>query len=173
MSREEREAKPVHGVRFDLHGRVVDSPMRMQSGRVSCFAMSAPPRRRIAFILLLAALAQPAWAVAHADIHEHLAQHHGEATHHPPVIAHDAHGSGTKDLAATERAHHHDHEHLVAVFLRPTRNADTSSMVALPSAAPRPHAVVTGQRLIDRDPSTSRASPEQSGPSEPRAPPIV
>lgn len=135
--------------------------------------MRVLPRRRIATALLLAALGQPAWALAHAAVHEHLAQHHGEATPHPPARAPDPHQGGTQPLASPARSHDHEHEHLVAVFLRPTRSTDSPSLAALPSPTSSPYVVATRQWPIHRGAAPSRASPEASGPSDPRAPPIA
>jgi hypothetical protein len=129
----------------------------------------------MASALLLGALGQPAWALAHVAVHAHLAQHHGEATPHPPASAPDPHESETRPLASPERSHDHDHEHehLVAVFLRPTRTTDSPSLAALPSPTPCPHVVATRRWQIFREAPPSRASPEASGPSDPRAPPIA
>jgi hypothetical protein len=126
--------------------------------------MPALTRRRIAFALLLAALAQPAWAVAHAGVHEHMAQHHGDAVPHHPASSHDAHESGPHPS--------HEHTHVGAMLVRPTRDTDSPSPVALPAATPRPSVVATQPRRIDREAVPSRASVAESAPLGPRAPPI-
>jgi hypothetical protein len=125
----------------------------------------------MAAALLLAALGQIAWALAHAAIHEHLAQHHRAATPHLLVSAPDLHESGTRPLASPQRPY--DHEHPAAVFLRPTRCTDAASPATLPSATPSHFAVAARQWSIYRESVLSRASPEASGPSDPRAPPIA
>ncbi len=127
----------------------------------------------MAFVLLLAALAHPTWAVAHAVVHEHLAQHHGEAPPHTPASAPEPHEAGTQPLASPDRSHDHEHDHLLAVFVRPTRSADSPSHAALPSATPLPRVIATRQWSVPREAAPSRASPEASGPSDPRAPPIT
>jgi len=129
--------------------------------------MRAFRRQRLALTLLLAAFGQPAWALAHAAVHEHLAQHHAEAAPHPPASG--LHADATVPEASPARAH--DHDHLAAVFLRPTHSTDSPAPVALPStmtclAAARPCPA-------HREPPPSGSSPEASGPSDPRAPPIA
>jgi hypothetical protein len=138
--------------------------------------MLALSERWRALALLLAALAQPAWAVAHTVVHQRLAQHHGAATHsHHPVGVHDLPESRTQPVASARGSHEHEreHEHLVAVFLRPARGTDLPSPLALPAATPSPYVVATRQRQTHREAAPSRASPEASGPSDPRAPPIA
>jgi hypothetical protein len=136
--------------------------------------MIALSRRRMAFALLLAALAQPAWAVSHAVVHEHLAAHHDEAAHsHHPTSPVDVRESETQPPASARGAHEHEHEHLVAVFLRPARSIDFPSLAALPSMTPSDCAVATRQCEINREAAPSRASPEASRSSDPRAPPIA
>jgi hypothetical protein len=128
----------------------------------------------MAFALLLAVLVQPAWAVAHAVVHEHLAAHHEEATHsHHPASVLDVPESGTQPVASARGSHGHEHEHLVAVFLRPTGSIDAPSLAVLPSTTPSPCVVATHQCEINREAAPSRASPEASGPSDPRAPPVA
>jgi hypothetical protein len=136
--------------------------------------MLALPRRRRALALLLAALAQPAWAVAHTVVHQHLAQHHGEVTHsHHPASVPDVPETGTQQTASAQGSHDHEHQHLIAVFLRPTRSTDSPSLAALPSATPSPYVVATQRWQTNREAAPSRASPEAAGPSDPRAPPIA
>jgi hypothetical protein len=137
--------------------------------------MLAPPRRLRALTLLLAGLAQPAWAFAHTVVHQHLAQHHEEAAHSHTAGVSDVSASEAQQAASTPgfHDHDHDHDHLVAVFIRPTRSSDSPSLAALPSAAPRPYVVTPRQWAINREGAPSRASPEASGPSDPRAPPIA
>jgi len=137
--------------------------------------MLALPRRRSALALLLAALASPAWAVAHAAVHEHLERHHEEATHsHHAASVPEVLESGTQPVVSLQGqgSHEHAHDHLVAGFLRPTRNTDYPSLAALPPAAPALH-VVAAEQCRPREAAPSRASPESSGPSDPRAPPIA
>ena len=136
--------------------------------------MIALPRHRMAFVLLLAALAQPTWAVAHAVVHEHLEAHHAEAvhSHHPGSVLHVPE-SGTQQVASARGSHEHAHEHRVAVYLRPTRSIDAPPLAALPARTHSPCVIATRQCEIDREVAPSRASPEAAGPSDPRAPPIA
>lgn len=126
--------------------------------------MGASPHRRVAWILLLAALLQPGWAVAHALVHEHLASHHRER----PAIPH---GEAAPSFAAEERPH--DHGHLDDALFLASRGIDAAQLTALPSASPSPRAVATQECPVPREAAPSRASPEASGPSDPRAPPIA
>jgi hypothetical protein len=168
------QVRSVHSCLPHCHAPATDWPMRTSRLRVSCAPMIAQSRRRMAFALLLAALAQPAWAVAHATVHEHLAAHHEEATHsHHPASVLDVRESEAQPRASARGSHEHGHEHLVAVYLRPTGSTDPPSLAALPSTTSSPCAVATRQREINREAAPSRASPEASGPSNPRAPPIA
>ncbi len=126
----------------------------------------------MALALLLAALAQPAGAAADTAVHQHIAQHHGEATHsHHP--ASDAPENGTQQVASAKESHGHEHEHRVAFFLRPTRSTDSPSLSVLPSATPSSYGVAIRRGPTNRDATPSPASPEASGSSEPRAPPTA
>lgn len=172
----------------ELHGDQAGHPFTALSGArhrsrdahsgdegISCSAMSAPPGRRRAILLLLAALAQPAWAAAHAAVHEHLALHHGGATHSQlPASTPDVDPSGTSQVASVRGSHDHDHAHLAAVFVRSTRGTGLPSPVALPATVPCPSSVVVHQRWhLYPEAAASRASPDAAGSSDPRAPPIA
>ena len=52
--------------------------------------MLAPRRTKMALVLLLAILAQPAWAIAHVAIHDHLVHH---PHHHGETDGHHHHGT--------------------------------------------------------------------------------
>jgi len=136
--------------------------------------MLALPRRRTALALLLAALASPAWAVAHAAVHEHLERHHEEVTqaHHPASVP-EVPKSGAQQVVSLDGHGSHEHEHLGPVLLRPTRNTDYPSLAALPPATSSLHVVAAEQCRSHREAAPSRASPDSSGPSDPRAPPIA
>jgi len=119
-------------------------------------------QRRIVWTLLLTALALPGWAVAHAEIHEHLADHHQERA----AVSNEA---GAPYLASDERTH--DHGHLDEATLLPRRGTVTVQFAALPSTSPSP--VVAAERPVSiaREGAPPRASPPLIDSSHPRAPP--
>lgn len=138
--------------------------------------MASLPSRRTAWVLLVAALALPGQAVAHALIHRHLAQHHGEGAHQhggashlragAPAAIHPAEGFTS---FIDERAH--DHGHLDGVLLRASRSQVAPPPVALLAASPES---VAGPMLtvrVAQGRAPARASPDAADPSRPRAPP--
>lgn len=174
------------------------SSLRIRRRKLPWAAMAYSRRTTMALALLLAVLSQPAWAIAHVAIHvaihDHLAHHP-----HPPHPPHspdatgatgatDGHGHetdpgdrhGVQSLdASTPRVvgprlageeHRHDHDHLDATFVRPTRSADGASLAAIPAAGLRWTAPAL-QRLVCREGQPSRASPDPPDVSNPRAPP--
>jgi hypothetical protein len=136
--------------------------------------MSVRTRRR-ALILLLAALALPAWATAHAAVHAHLAEHHGGATHsETPASAPDEHPSETRQIAAREsHDHDHEHEHLVGLFVRPTGSTDLGSPAALPLTTPCAEAAPRLRWQLHLEAAAPLARREAVGSSGPRAPPAA
>lgn len=138
--------------------------------------MLASSRRRTAWILLVAALALPGWAVTHALIHQHLANHHGEGRHHHGDESHHhasgpATPKGTEALAlvADERAHEHDH--LEAVLIPASRGQLAVPPMVLPAASPEPVVAPTFTIRSARERALPRASSKSADPSHPRAPP--
>ena len=124
-------------------------------------------------VLLLAALAQPAWATAHAAVHAHLARDHGSTSHsEAPASNPDEHPSETRQTAARE-SHDHDHDHLVGLFVRATRSTDLASPAALLSATPCPEVVPPRRWQLQLEAAASLARTEATGPSGPRAPPVA
>ena len=122
-------------------------------------------------VLLLAALAQPAWATAHAAVHAHLARDHGSTSHsEAPASNPDEHPSETRQTAARES---HDHDHLVGLFVRATRSTDLASPAALLSATPCPEVVPPRRWQLQLEAAASLARTEATGPSGPRAPPVA
>ena len=130
--------------------------------RISSAAMASSPKRRAAWILLLAALSQPGWALAHALLHEHLAHHHAE----PAATSYEAAASV---LGSDERPH--DHGHLDGALLLFSRSSNPASFAALPSPSPSPGATTTRSAWVVPVGAPPRASPELADPSRPRAPP--
>ena len=135
-------------------------------------AMSSRPQAWRALLLLLAALAQPGWAIVHAAVHAHLALDHGHARHHEGESAPDGHPSENVQVAALG-SHEHEHEHLAGLFVRPTHNAKLASPAALPSATPCAEVLPQRRWQLQRDAPASLARTDAAGPSGPRAPPIV
>ena len=124
--------------------------------------MASSLQRRIAWTLLLAALALPGWAVAHEQIHEHLARYHQERA----AVSHEAEAPY---LAADERTH--DHGHLDEAPLLARRSTVAIQFATLPSASPSPVAAAERPGSIAREGAPPRASPELTNSSHPRAPP--
>ena len=128
----------------------------------------------MALVLLLAILAQPAWAIAHAAIHDHLVHHphhHGETDghhHHGTDRSEDPRDSSGPRVAGDE--HGHDHDHLEAMFVRPAQSADGLSFAAIPATESR-WVVLPLHRRVVREGQPSRASPDRPDTSHPRAPP--
>jgi len=124
--------------------------------------MASSLQRRMAWILLVAALALPGWAAAHARAHKQLAHHHQEH-------AAASHEAAAPYLASDERPH--DHGHLDEALLRARRSTDTIQFAALPSASPSLVAAAKRQSSIAREGAPQRASPELTNSAHPRAPP--
>jgi hypothetical protein len=132
----------------------------------------------MALALLLAVLSQPAWAIAHVAIHDHLAHHDATDGHGHETDPGDRHDIQSLD-ASTPRVvgprlageeHRHDHDHLDATFVRPTRSADGASLAAIPAAG-LCWTTPALQRPVCREGQPSRASPDPPDVSNPRAPP--
>jgi hypothetical protein len=77
------------------------------------------------WILLLSALAHPAWSVADAIVHGHQAEHHAEA---------DAGRLATAPQLAPDHGHH-DHGHLDGALGVPSRGGELNGGAALPCSA--------------------------------------
>ncbi len=129
----------------------------------------ASSSRRAALILLLSALAIPAWAVGHAITHDHLEHAHGGEVNpghhvlpgHPP-----AHGQ-----AVLEADHSHRHSHPEFSATNTVQRKVPLGVLALVSNDVRCDlpSQTTG-RLVDVG-SPPRASPCHQLPPPPRAPP--
>ena len=117
----------------------------------------------MAWFLLLAALAQPGWALAHALVHEHLEHHHSAQL----AAAHEAR---VPHVQRDERAPH-DHGHLDEALLRTGRSLHAAQFAMLPAALPTPVAAAVRPDWIVAAGAPPRASPEFTDPSHPRAPP--
>ena len=124
--------------------------------------MASSLQRRMAWILLVAALALPGWAAEHARVHEHLAHHHQEHA----AVSHEAEAPY---FASDERPH--DHGHLDETLLLARRSTGTIQFAALPSASPSPIAAAERPGSVAREGTPPRASPELTNSSRPRAPP--
>jgi hypothetical protein len=119
--------------------------------------MSGSPHRS-ARILLLAALWLPGWAILHALVHEHLAEHHGHAAAAGTEV-HIEHGG--------QAAHEHSEE---VIRLLPSRGKDEAPLAVLPAASALRVAAEQSVRSVrERAPTRRRA--ELALPSHPRAPP--
>ena len=119
----------------------------------------------MACILLLAALAQPGWAVAHALVHEHLEHYHSAR------LA-DAHEAQAPHLAHDEKAPH-DHGHLDEALLLAGRGTGATHFAAFPSAFASPVAAAQRPGSVVGERAPPRSSSEFTDPSNPRAPPIA
>ena len=125
--------------------------------------MASSLPRRMVWILLLAALAQPGWAMAHQFVHAHL-EHHHSARFAP------AHDAQAPQLVHDEKAPH-DHGHLGEALLRAGRSTDATHFAALPSALPSPVAAAERPGSPVREGAPPRATPGLADSSQPRAPP--
>ena len=147
--------------------------------------MVAPRRTRMALVLLLALLAQPAWAVAHVVVHDHLTHHpdhHGESGshdhaghdvgHHAPSHAPRAPETSLEgdELLTSNAGHDHDHDHFDATFVRRADSTGEIALAAIPAEASRVIEPAVGRR-VESESQPSRASPAHANPSRPRAPP--
>ena len=124
--------------------------------------MASSLQRRMAWILLVAALALPGWAAAHARAHEHLSHRHQEHA----AVSHEAEAP---DLASDERPH--DHGHLDEALLLARRSTFTIQFAPLPSASSSPAAAAERQGWAVGEGAPARASHELTNPPHPRAPP--
>ncbi len=116
------------------------------------------------WILLLAALAQPGWAVAHALGHSHLEQHHSAHV----LAALETHAGHP---ACNEKTPH-DHGHLDDALIVASRGTNALQFEALPAASPSTVAAAEPPGRIVRERALPLAGPELTGPSHPRAPPL-
>lgn len=132
----------------------------------------------MAWVLLVAALALPGWAVTHALVHQHLAHHHGEGEHHHGNESHHhaagpATSHGTEGLAAVAAERAHEHGHLDAVLIPASRSQLAPPPAVLPADSPEPVAAPTFTMRVARERAPPRPSHESADPSHPRAPPAA
>lgn len=114
----------------------------------------------MAWILLLAGLAQPSWALAHALVHAHEARHHegADAPATPVGASHHA-----------AKSSHDDHAHLDHGALLKSRGADGGSAAPLPAAPRLPDVSTTRLAAGAREPPALAAPLSHA--LQPRAPP--
>ena len=152
--------------------------LRFQRRWLPSAVMLDSRRTSMAFVLLLALVAQLAWAIAHAAIHDHLAHHphhQGEANgHHHHGLAH-GHGhagelQGDGAPAVDGAGHRHDHDHLDATFVLTTGSDERLPIAAIAVAEARWVPPPLHRRIICEG-QPSRASPDPPDASRPRAPP--
>jgi hypothetical protein len=117
-------------------------------------------QQRIARILLLTALFQPGWAVAHVLLH-----HHEGHLHHAPAPAAETPHQALADHAPG------DHGHLDDALIISARAPDPAGSPALLSFAPEPAAPAVHLLRAATEGQPPWADPERATPSHPRAPP--
>ena len=127
-------------------------------------AICRVPRRFAALVLLVTWSIGSAWDVSHAAEH---AFEHVDSEHHA-TLDHECQATAEVAVTGGDRGHHHPNEDSVLSTAKPR----FESAAAITLTARNPSAALLPCLLQSDGEVSARASPDASGASGPRAPPI-